>query len=495
MNVYAQLQHDTGLLNSRRQFLKSCAAGVGTAWLSSMGVGCSQKGGNTGSPVDHIEEAIELGLPHFAPKAKRVIFLHMAGAPSQLELFDYKPELLKLDGKDCPREFLEGQNFPFIQGVPKMLAGQFPFHQAGGTKQWMSNRLPFTERIIDELCVIRSMHTDQFNHAPAQLMMHTGQTILGNPSIGSWVTYGLGSENQNLPGFIVLASGGKGPSAGKSAWGSGFLPSVYQGVQCRSKGDPVMYLTSPNGVSREVRRKTIDAITQINQETYDDVRDGETLSRIKQYEMAFRMQIHANEAFDLKQEPEYIHKLYGTSPGEESFANNCLLARRLAERGTRYIQLFDWGWDTHGTGNATALNHGFMDKCRQIDQATFALITDLKQRGLLEDTLLVWGGEFGRTPMRENRGGNEMAFLGRDHNPGAFTMWMAGAGIKPGSFGETDPMGYRAIKDKVSVYDLQATILNRLGLHHRKLNYSFQGLNQNLTPVNSSPRVIKEIFA
>lgn len=495
MNLYNQLRFDRGHLNSRRQFLKSCVAGVGTAWLGSMGLGCSRKDGEGAGAVDHLSEALERGIAHYAPRAKRVIFLHMAGAPSQLELFDYKPELAQLDGEDCPKEFLEGQRFAFIQGIPKMLGSQFPFHQAGESKQWISDRLPFTERIIDELCVIRSMHTDQFNHAPAQLLMHTGNAILGSPSMGAWVTYGLGSENQNLPGFIVLASGGKAPDAGKSAWGSGFLPSLYQGVQCRSKGDPVMYLSSPEGVPRAVRRKTIDAITKINEETHQEIQDPETLSRISQYEMAFRMQIHASEAFNIKEEPEYIHKLYGTQPGAESFANNCLLARRLAERGTRFIQLYDWGWDSHGTANQTSLNHGFTMKCKEIDQAVFALITDLKQRGLLEDTLVVWGGEFGRTPMRENRGGREMGFVGRDHNPGAFTMWMAGAGVKAGSFGETDPMGYRAVKDKVSVFDLQATILDSLGMHHKKLNYPFQGLNQTLTPVNKPARVIDELFA
>ena len=325
--------------------------------------------------------------------------------------------------------------------------------------------------------------------------MHTGNAILGNPSIGAWVTYGLGSENQNLPGFIVLASGGKAPDAGKSVWGSGFLPSLYQGVQCRSKGDPVMYLSSPSGVPRAIRRKTIDAITRINEETHRQIKDPETLSRISQYEMAFRMQIHASEAFNINEEPEYIHKLYGTQPGQESFANNCLLARRLAERGTRFIQLYDWGWDSHGAAQGEALNHGFIKKCKSVDRSIFALITDLKQRGLLEDTLVVWGGEFGRTPMRENRGGREMKFVGRDHNPGAFTMWLAGAGVKPGSFGETDPMGYRAVKDKVSVYDLQATILNRMGLDHKKLTYPFQGLNQTLTPVNKPARVVNELFA
>ena len=494
MNLFDELRLTTGELNSRRQFLKNCVAGVGAAWLTSMGVGCGRKS-PTAALEDPIGDLLQPGIAHFAPRAKRVIFLHMAGAPSQLELFDYKPDLTKLDGQDCPKEFLENQRFAFIQGVPKMLGSQYPFHQAGEHKQWISDRLPYTEKVIDDLCIIRSMYTDQFNHAPAQLLMHTGNAILGSPSVGAWVTYGLGSENENLPGYIVLASGGKAPDAGKAVWGSGFLPSLYQGVQCRSKGDPVMYLSSPDGVSRSIRRKAVDAITRINEQTHQEVQDPETLSRISQYEMAFRMQIHASEAFDISKEPDYIHKLYGTKPGEESFANNCLLARRLAERGTRFIQLYDWGWDSHGAKERGCLNHGFTDKCKQIDQATFALLTDLKQRGLLEDTLVVWGGEFGRTPMRENRGGNEMKFVGRDHNPGAFTMWMAGAGVKTGSYGETDPMGYRAIKDRVSVYDLQATLLHSLGLDHKKLNYPFQGLKQTLTPVNKPAHVVHDLFA
>jgi hypothetical protein len=493
MNVIEQLRHENGQLNTRRLFLKSCVAGLGTAWLSSLKMdllaGELATIGHAGN-----QSALDAQLAHFAPKAKRIIFLHMAGAPSQLELFDYKPDLARLDGSDCPREFLEGQSFAFIQGVPKMLGSQFPFHQAGDNKQWISDRLPHTEKIIDDLCIIRSMYTDQFNHAPAQLLMHTGQTALGYPSLGSWVTYGLGSDNQNLPGFIVLASGGN-PDAGKSIWGNGFLPSVYQGVQCRSEGDPVLYLGTPEGIPRDVRRKAIDAISRINEQTHEEMQDPETVARVQQYETAFRMQIHASDAFDIKKEPDYIHALYGSRPGGSSFANNCLLARRLAERGTRFIQLFDWGWDSHGAAEGEALNGGFARKCQSVDQATYGLITDLKQRGMLDDTLIIWGGEFGRTPMRDNRGGTTMKFIGRDHNPGAFTIWMAGAGIKPGSIGETDPIGYRAIKDKVSVYDLQATILHAMGLNHKKLTYPFQGLNQTLTPVNKPSRVVTELFA
>lgn len=485
MNLFQQLQHDSLLHQSRRQFLSKCVAGVGSAWLTSM---MDQSFGAS--------SALDSNLAHIAPKAKRVIFLHMAGAPSQLELFDYKPELSKYDGKDTPEEYLAGQRFAFIQGVPKLMNTIYPFHQAGESGQWISDRLPWFEKVIDEVCFIKSMHTNQFNHAPAQLLLHTGNANLGNPSIGSWVTYGLGSLNENLPGYISLVSGGKTPSAGKSVWGSGFLPSVYQGVQCRSKGDPVLYLSNPDGVSKDMRKQCVDAITKINQQAYEQTHDPETLTRISQYEMAFRMQIHANEAFDLKDEPEHIHELYGTKPGQESFANNCLLARRLAERGVRYIQLFDWGWDSHGASGSEALNEGFKNKCESVDKPMYALLTDLKQRGLLEDTLIVWGGEFGRTPMRENRGGGEMKFIGRDHNPGAFTMWLAGAGVKPGmSFGETDPIGYKAAKDRVSTQDLQATILHSLGLKHNKLTYPFQGLDQTLPGVTAPARVVHEIFS
>lgn len=485
MNLFQQLQHDSLLHQSRRQFLSKCVAGVGSAWLSSMG-----------NNAFGVTSQLDSTISHIAPKAKRVIFLHMAGAPSQLELFDYKPELAKYDGKSTPQEYLAGQRFAFIQGVPKLMNSIYPFHQAGESGQWISDRLPWFEKMIDEVCFIKSMHTNQFNHAPAQLLLHTGNANLGNPSIGSWVTYGLGNENENLPGYISLVSGGKAPSAGKSVWGSGFLPSVYQGVQCRSKGDPVLYLSNPDGISRDMRKNAVDAITKINQQAFNETNDPETLTRISQYEMAFKMQIHANEAFDLKDEPEHIHELYGTEVGKESFANNCLLARRLAERGVRYIQLFDWGWDSHGAGESEALNTGFKRKCKQVDKPMYALLTDLKQRGLLEDTLIVWGGEFGRTPMRENRGGQDMKFIGRDHNPGAFTMWLAGAGIKPGfSFGESDPIGYKAVVDRVSTQDLQATILHSLGLKHNKLTYPFQGLDQTLPGVTEPARVISEIFS
>ena len=492
MNLQDQLIHDGLLHQTRRQFLSKCTTGLGAAFMSSM------LGKNAFAGASGTDSTEPLGaLSHFAPKAKRVIFMHMAGAPSHLELFDHKPELTKLDGQPAPLDFLEGANFPFIQGVPNLMGSIFPFHQAGESGQWISDRLPHFEKSIDEVTFIRSMHSEQFNHAPAQLLLHTGNTNLGNPSIGSWVTYGLGSENDNLPGFIVLLSGGKGPSAGKSAWGSGFIPSVYQGVQCRSKGDPVLFLSNPDKVSRHMRQSTIEAITKINQEAHAQSNDPETLTRISQYEMAFRMQIHANEAFELKEEPQYIKDLYGAQPGQESFANNCLLARRLAERGVRYIQLFDWGWDSHGTSKGDSLDHQFANKCKQIDRPIHALITDLKQRGLLEDTLLVWGSEFGRTPMKENRGGNnDIEARGRDHNPGGYTIWMAGAGIKRGhSYGETDPIGYKAVTNPVSTQDLQSTILHLMGMKHNKLTFPFQGLDQTLPGVTKPAHLIKDLLS
>jgi hypothetical protein len=312
--------------------------------------------------------------------------------------------------------------------------------------------------------------------------------------MGSWITYGLGSENENLPGFIVLVSGGKQPDAGKSAYGSGFLPTVYQGVECRSKGEPVLYVNDPKGMDRDLRRHTLDAINQINEQQYKEMGDPEILSRIAQYEMAFKMQVSVPEAMDISKEPEAIHKMYGTEPGKSSFANNCLLARRLIERDVRFVQLFHWGWDSHGTSKEGSLNEGLADLCRGVDQPMTALIQDLKQRGLLEETLVVWGGEFGRTPMLENREGTQNPYTGRDHHTEAFTMWMAGGGIKGGvSFGETDEIGYYGVKDKVHVHDMQATILNQLGMDHEKLTYHFQGRNFRLTDVHG--KVVREVLA
>lgn len=486
---------------TRRHFLRNLGGGLGTIFLGTMAskfVPSARAAGAENYALDFSRDAkVPLAPlpPQFPAKARRVIYLHMAGAPSQLELFEYKPELKRLDGQDCPASFLAGKRFAFISGVPKLLGSQYPFHQAGQSGQWISDRLPHIEKQADDICFIKSMRTDQFNHAPAQLLVQTGNPRLGYASFGSWVIYGLGTENQNLPGFIVLLSGGKSPDGGKQLWSSGFLPSVYQGVQCRSHGEPVLYLDNPSDVSRSLRRSMLDTIDDINQQTYAAFGNPETVTRIAQYEMAFRMQMDATDAMDIRKEPNSVHAQYGSKPGETSFANNCLVARRLAERGVRFIQLYHWGWDSHGADAKEALNLGFNDRCREVDQPTAALLGDLKSRGLLEDTLVVWGGEFGRTPMRENRGGQQMKYVGRDHNPGAFTIWLAGGGVKPGiSHGITDEMGYEIVKDPVEIRDLHATLLYLLGFDHHKLNYRFQGLEQKLTSVKPA-RVVAEILA
>jgi hypothetical protein len=479
-------------LHTRRHFLRESAMGLGALALGSLIGGCGGENNKTASVID-ATNPLAPKLPPIAGKARSVIYLHMAGAPSQLELFDYKPDLMKLDGLDCPQSLLEGKRFAFIRGVPKMLGPQAQFKQRGQAGAWVSEHLPHFSNITDEVSFLKAVTTDQFNHAPAQLLMHTGAARLGRPSIGSWVTYGLGTENQNLPGFVVLTSGGRNPDAGKSVWGSGFLPSVYQGVQCRSEGDPVLFINDPHGMDRDLRKASIDAINEVNQQQYDEYKDPEILSRIAQYEMAYRMQISVPEVMDINDEPDYIHAMYGTQPGKSCFANNVLLARKLVEKGVRFVQLFDWGWDAHGTDPNLSIDIGLVNKCRQTDKPITALILDLKQRGLLDDTLVVWGGEFGRTPMMENREGKQNPFKGRDHHTEAFTIWMAGGGIKKGgSFGETDEIGYSAISGKTTAYDIQATILNQLGFDHEKFTYQFQGRPFRLTDV--AGRVINEII-
>jgi hypothetical protein len=491
MNPFEEIRLAATEQATRRHFLKESLGGLAAFWC---GLSARQAPGSSHTGGHDPARPLAARATQITPKAKRVIFIHLSGAPSQLELFEYKPELKKLDGQDCPQEFLQGKRFAFIRGVPQLLGPLYPFQQVGEAGFWISDRLPHFQKVADKVCFIRTMHSDQFNHAPAELLVHTGNQNLGYASIGSWATYGLGSENQNLPGFVVLISGGHFPSGGKSCWGSGFLPSVYQGVQCRSHGEPVLFLSNPPGVSRNLRGEMIETISRINQRTYEEFGDPQTVARIAQYEMAFRMQMAATDAVDLSQEPAHIHALYGTEPGKESFANNCLLTRRLVERGVRYVQLFDWGWDSHGAAAHEALNEGFRDKCREVDQATTALLIDLEQRGLLEDTLVIWGGEFGRTPMRENRGAQEMPFIGRDHHPEAFTIWLAGGGVKPGiSYGETDPIGYSPIANPVHVRDFHATILHLLGHDHTRLTYSFRGLDEKLTGVKPA-RVLHEII-
>lgn len=488
MNLHQEANHRFHAYNTRRHFLKTCSLGLGSMALGGLLSGFDTPTG--GFPSDH---PLAPKPTHFPAKAKRVIYLHMAGSPSQLELFDYKPLLQKYDGQDCPDSLLQGKTFPFIQGVPKMLGPQASFQQYGQSGAWVSERLPHFSGVVDHVAFLKAMYSDQFNHAPGQLLLQTGSPRLGRPSMGAWMTYGLGSENQDLPGFVVLVSGGKTPSAGKSVWGSGFLPTVYQGVQCRSKGDPVLYLSDPENMSRSLRQKSIEAINTINRQQYEEFQDPEILTRISQYEMAFRMQMSVPEVMDISKEPEYIHQMYGTQLGEASFANNCLLARRLVEQGVRFVQLFHWGWDSHGNGRLESLHHGFVEKCQETDQAMTALIQDLEQRGLLDETLIVWGGEFGRTPMWENRGGRIAPYKGRDHHNEAFTMWMAGGGIKGGvSHGETDDVGYHGVKDRTHVHDMQATVLHLAGMDHEKLTYHHQGRDFRLTDV--AGKVVQEVL-
>ncbi|MDA1013787.1 MAG: DUF1501 domain-containing protein [Planctomycetota bacterium] len=449
-------------------------------------------------------------------KAKSVIYLHMAGSPSQLELFEHKPALAKFHGAECPKEYLEGKRFAFIKGVPKMLGPLFDFKQHGESGQWISEQLPHFASVVDEACVMRTVHTDQFNHSPAQLLLHTGSPRPGNPGMGSWVTYGLGSANQDLPAYVVLASGGKTPSAGKSLWGSGFLPTVYQGVQCRTSGDPVLYLSNPKGMSRKLRRTSLDAIRKLNELQYQQVGDAETQTRIAQYELAFRMQVAVPEVMDISKETKQTLESYGAVPGHVSqsesaddprplykgndptFANNCLLARRLVEQGVRFVQLYDWGWDHHGSSPGESCDETLPIKCKQIDRPIAGLLKDLKQRGLLDSTLVVWGGEFGRTPMMQNNVRNELkkGFIGRDHHPYAFTMWMAGGGIKGGlAYGSTDDIGYYIAENPVSIRDVQATILNQLGLNPFEFGFESGGLNNRLIGPTDEAKVLSDILA
>jgi hypothetical protein len=480
-----QLKHKT-----RRHFLRDCNVGLGGMFMASMGVGAAAGAAQAASVSIN---PLAPKKPHFAPKAKRVIYLHMAGSPPHLDLLDYKPELVKHSGKVCPDEFLKGKRFAFTSGVPKLMGTPRKFSQHGKSGMWMSDAIPNFHGLADDMCVIKSMHTSQFNHAPAQLLLLTGHQIQGRPSMGSWATYGLGSENQNLPGFVVMISGGTQPSAGKNAWGSGFLPSVYQGVQCRSKGDPVLYVSDPKGMSRDVRRMSLDTLGELNELQAKELGSEETRTRIAQYELAYRMQMSVPEVMDIKKESKKTLERYGAQPGASSFANNCLLARRLAEKDVRFVQLFDWGWDFHGTNPKEDIRDGLTKKCATMDKPIAALINDLKDRGLLDETLVVWGGEFGRTPFREGRT-SKGKVLGRDHFPDCYSMFMVGGGIKGGyTHGESDELGFSVAKDGVGVYDLQATIMNQLGFDHEKLTYRFQGRDYRLTDVHG--HVVKDLIA
>jgi len=477
-------QFDNLRWQTRRHFLRQSTAGVGGIALNAFLANESRAS---------VPEPLAPKMPHFAPKAKRVIYLHMTGSPPNLDMYDYKPELIKRDGEDCPDQFLEGKTFAFTSGVPKLMGSPRKWSQHGQSGMWLSDAVPHFHGIADDMCMVHSMHTDQFNHAPAELLVYTGSPRSGRPSMGSWVSYGLGSENENLPGFVVLISSGVQPNGGKNSFGSGFLPSVYQGVQCRSKGDPVLYSSDPAGMDRATRRKTLDALGELNNLQAEEMGHPETLTRISQYELAYRMQTSVPEVMDISKENAATLEAYGAQPGESSLANNCLLARRLVESGVRFVQLFDWGWDFHGTRADSGITDGLTKKCATMDQPIAALINDLKERGLFEDTLIVWGGEFGRTPFREGRTAKSKV-LGRDHFPDAFSMWMAGGGVKGGyEYGNSDELGFSVAEKPVHVHDLQATIMHLLGFDHEQLTYRFQGRDYRLTDVHG--HVVKDLIA
>ena len=455
---------------SRRELFQSLGTGIGSVALASLLANDLPAAPRTTNPVAPKPS-------HFAPKAKNVIFLHMVGAPSHLDLFENKPALQENDGKPCPDEFLEGQRFAFLRGHPKLLGTEYKFTRHGESGVELSELLPNLATVADDICMIKSLHTEHFNHAPAQLFFQTGFGRFGRPTIGSWVNYGLGSENQDLPGFVVLITGSVA-GAGNSLWGSGFLPTVYQGIEFRSQGDPVLFLSNPDGVDSAGRRRIVDSINKLNEAQLADVGDPEIATRITQYEMAYRMQTSVPELMDISQESQQTHDMYGTEPGKTSFANNCLLARRLVERGVRFVQLFDQGWDHHGSV-FTALPK----KAKQVDQPITALIKDLKQRGLLEDTLVVWGAEFGRTPLLQA----DRAKAGRDHHKSAYCVWMAGGGSNGGAtIGKTDELGYFPVEDAVHVNDFHATLMHPLGMDHEQLTYKFQGRNFRLTDVGGN---------
>jgi hypothetical protein len=464
-------QNEEGRQVSRRWFIEQCGVGLGALALNHLlagaGYAATQATPQAANPLAPKQ-------PHFAPKAKNVIFLFMAGAPSHLEMFDYKPQLAKFNGTLPPPELLKGYRAAFINPNSTLLGPKFKFSKHGQSGAELSELIPHLGEVVDDIAIVKSMVTDAFNHAPGQLMMNTGSMIFGRPSMGSWAVYGLGSEAQDLPAFVVFSTGKKGPSGGNSCWGSGFLPTVYQGVQFRNVGDPVLYLSNPRGVDEKLQRDSLDVIGKLNRMRLDTVGDPEIATRINSFEMAYKMQASAPELMDISKEPKSVLEMYGAEPGKPSFANTVLMARRLVERGVRFVQIYHEAWDQHG-----ALVRDLKINCQETDQASAALVKDLKQRGMLKDTLVVWGGEFGRTPMVQ--GGDD----GRDHHPNAFTMWLAGGGVKPGiTIGETDELGFNVVKDRVHVHDLHATLLHLLGFDHEKLTYRFQGRDFRLTDVH-----------
>jgi len=476
---------------TRRHFFRQCGFGIGGAALTSL-LNPDLFASTAAQAAIDVTNPLAPKPPMFPAKAKSIIYLFMAGAPSQLDLLDYKPKLKELNGQHVPEEFIKGERFAFIRGVPKLLGSPHNFKQHGQAGSWVCELLPNLGSVVDDIAIIRSMTTTQFNHAPAQIFMNCGFQLIGRPSMGSWLNYGLGSEAKELPGFVVMLSGENQPDGGKSCWGSGFLPTFYQGVEFRSKGDPVLFLNNPEGVSPQARRESLDLLKDLNQQHLEAVGDPEITTRIASYEMAYRMQTSVPDLTNIAEEPEHIHKLYGTQPGQKSFSNNCLMARRLVERGVRFVQLYHRGWDNHGASADNDIVLRLPKLCKEVDQGMAALIKDLKQRGMLDSTLIVWGGEFGRTPMNEER--NRSKYLGRDHHAKAFTMWMAGGGIRPGiNFGSTDELGYNAVQDPIDVHDLHATILHQMGIDHTKLTYKFQGRNFRLTDVTGN--IVQKLLA
>jgi hypothetical protein len=480
---------DPLLLRTRRYFFQDCALGLGSLALASL---WNEGRGAAALPSSGTAPGLQPHMKlHHPPRARSVIFLFMAGGPSQLELFDYKPKLTKLHGQPIPDEFIRGKRFAFMDSftkqVPKLLGTSRAFEKHGQAGAWVSECLPFTAGVVDHLAIVRSMVTNVFNHAPAKLFSNTGSAQAGRPSLGSWLTYGLGSEARDLPGFVVLQSGPRGPRGGAPLWGSGFLPTAYQGVPFRSVGEPILNLTRPAAVSTERQREAIEAIKDLNAVRLAETGDPEISTRINAYEMAYRMQTSAPELIDISKEDRRTLESYGAVPGKPSFANNCLLARRLVERGVRFVQLYHTDWDHHGSGNID-LKGGLDQVCREVDRPCAALIQDLKRRGLLDSTLVIWGGEFGRTPMGEIRD-----TVGRNHHIDAYTMWLAGGGIKPGvNLGATDELGFGVAEDKVHVHDLHATILHLLGIDHTKLTFRFQGRDFRLTDVAGN--VVKKLL-
>jgi hypothetical protein len=458
----------------RRGFLNTCGIGFGSIALASMldEEACGQRRVGT----------------HFAPRAKHVIYLHMIGAPSHLDMFDEKPELVKRHNEPCPPEVTKNRDFAFIGKTSTLAGSPWKFAKHGESGQVVSELLPNLAGVSDELAIIRSLHSEEINHAPAQMFLHSGFGQGGRPSFGSWVTYGLGSENKDLPGYVVLLSGPAG-GAGTTLWSSGFLPSVHQGIQFRSQGDPVLFLSGPEGRTREDRRRVLDALGELNREQLDATGDVEIESRIRQYEMAFRMQSSVPELMNIGDETKEMLESYGATPGKASFGNNCLLARRLVERGVRLIELYDTDWDHHG-----GIEDRLPKKCKDIDKPIAGLIKDLKQRDLLKDTLIVWGSEFGRTPLRQGGNAKDKGLSGRDHHKDAFTMWLAGGGVKGGvSHGSSDDLGMDVAENGVHVHDLNATILHLLGLDHERLTYRYQGREFRLTDVHG--QVVRELLA